>query len=149
MQRDIQEHKIVLINVNVHNVTKVRLKMSLLAEFEEASKSGPEGFCLVLSSCPEDKSKLDKNSVSEIALKCSKNKLHMSMALKKGGSSCKTVNNIQQKIKEMFGAIAAFFILFPSRHSTLNTSLLEGLLSNNSLDLMQTNKKVINLLYIN
>ena len=57
---------IVLINVNVHNVRKVRLKMSLLAEFEKASKSGPEGFCLVSSSFPEDKSKMDKNSVNEI-----------------------------------------------------------------------------------
>ena len=59
------------------------------------------------------------------------------------------MNNIQQKIGETFGAIGAFFIFFPNRHSTLNTSLLEGLLSNNSLNLMQTNKKVINPLYIN
>ena len=59
------------------------------------------------------------------------------------------MNNIQQKIEETFGAIGAFFIFFPNRHSTFNTSLLEGLLSNNSLDLMQTNKKVINLLYMN
>lgn len=147
MQRNIQEHNIVLINVNVHNVTKVRLKMSLLAEFEEASKSGPEGFCLVSSSFPEDKSKLDKNSVNEIALKCSKNKVHY--GFDKGSSSCKTVNNIQRKIEETFRAIGAFFIFFPNRHSTLITSLLEGLLSNNSLNLMQANKKVINLLYIN
>lgn len=77
MQRNIQEHNIVLINVNVHNVTKVRLKMSLLAEFErDFLESGPEGFCLVSSSFPEDKSKMDKNSVNEIALTCSKNKLH-------------------------------------------------------------------------
>ena len=59
------------------------------------------------------------------------------------------MNNIQQNIEETFGAIGALFIFFPNRHSTLNTSLLEGLLSNNSLDLMQTNKKVINLLYMN
>lgn len=81
MQRNIQENRIVLINVNVHNVTKVRLRMSLLAEFERASESGPEEFCLVSSSFPEDKSKMDENSVNEIALKCSKNKLHLSMAL--------------------------------------------------------------------
>lgn len=66
MQRNIQEHNIVLINVNVHNVAKVRLKMSLLAEFEKAFESGPEGFCLVSSSFPEDKSKMDTNSVNEI-----------------------------------------------------------------------------------
>lgn len=68
----IQEYNIVLINVNVHSVTKVRLKMNLLAEFERAFESGSEGFCLVSSSLPENKNKMDKSSVNEVALKCSK-----------------------------------------------------------------------------
>ena len=51
--------------------------MSLLAEFEKAFESGPEGFCLVSSSFPKDKSKMDKNSVNKIPSNSENEPLHV------------------------------------------------------------------------